>query len=142
VLDPELRAILFYELFDHRPAPGGLLLVGVEGRNLLERDLFGIVIEIARQQHVPGVGELEKQRLVPGRMTRRGLDDHGAVAKHIMILAVQHNRFAVGEALEKISGPARGPLPVDWPGRGARIGSRSPFCTIQVEPANRLALAT
>src|SRR3954471_4018113 len=79
VLDPELRAILFYELFDHRSAPGGLLLVGVEGWNLLERDLLGIVIEIARQQHVPGVRELEKQRLVPGRMTRRGLDDHGAV---------------------------------------------------------------
>src|SRR5882762_902840 len=34
-------------------------------------------------------------------MSRRGLDDHGAIAEHIMILAVQQNRFAVGEALEK-----------------------------------------
>src|SRR6266436_6688234 len=34
-------------------------------------------------------------------MSRRGLDDHGASAEHIMILAVQQNRFAIGEALEK-----------------------------------------
>src|SRR5258708_13589472 len=38
---------------------------------------------------------------MPGRMSRRGLDDHGAIAEQIMILAVQQNRFAVGEALEK-----------------------------------------
>jgi hypothetical protein len=36
----------------------GLLPVGVEVRNFLVRDLFRIVIEIARQQDVPGVGEL------------------------------------------------------------------------------------
>jgi hypothetical protein len=34
-------------------------------------------------------------------MTRRGLDDHGAIAEHIMILAIQQNRFAVSEALEE-----------------------------------------
>src|SRR5258705_1583267 len=101
VLDPQLRVVLFHEFFDHLAALRGLLPVGVEERNFLVRDLFRIVIEIARQQDAPGVGELEKQGLVPGRMTRRGLDDHGAVAKYIMILAVQHNRFAVGEPLEK-----------------------------------------
>src|SRR5499425_257362 len=99
VLDPQLRVVLFHKFFDHLAALRGLLLVGVEGRNFLVRDLFRIVIEIARQQDVPGVGELEKQGLVPGRMTRRGLDDHGAVAKHIMILAVEQNRFTVGEVL-------------------------------------------
>jgi len=34
-------------------------------------------------------------------MTWRGLDDHGAVAEHIMVLAVEQNRLAVGKALEK-----------------------------------------
>src|SRR3984893_18260750 len=100
VLNPQLRVVLLQEFFDHRAALRGLFPVGVEGRNFLVRDLFRIVIEIARQQDVPGVGELEKQGLVPGRMTRRGLDDHGPIAKHIMILAVQQHRFAVGEALE------------------------------------------
>jgi len=38
---------------------------------------------------------------VPGRMAGRGLDDYGAIAEYIMIFAVQHNRFAVGEPFEK-----------------------------------------
>src|SRR5262245_52718429 len=101
VLNPQLRAILLHEFFDHLAALRGLLLVGVEGRYLLERDLFWIVIEIAGQQDAPRLGKLEIQGLVPGRMSRRGLDDHGAIAKHIMILVVQQNRLAVGEALEK-----------------------------------------
>jgi hypothetical protein len=71
VLNPHLRVVLFHEFFDHLAALRGLLPVCVEVRNLLVRDLFGIVIEIARQQDVAGVGELEKQGLVPGRMTRR-----------------------------------------------------------------------
>src|SRR5262249_8683400 len=96
VLNPQLRAVLLHEFFDHLAALRGLLLVGVEGRNFLERDLFRVVIEITRQQDTPGLGELEIQGLVPGRMTGRELDDHGAVAEHIMILAVQHNRLAVG----------------------------------------------
>src|SRR5258707_10662332 len=94
VLNPQLRVVLFHEFFDHLAALRGLLLVGVEGRNFLVRDLFRIVIEIARQQDVPGVGELEIQALVPGRMSRRGLDDTGAIAEHIAIRAVQQNRFA------------------------------------------------
>src|SRR5580692_3655527 len=89
VLDPQLRVVLLHEFFDLFAALGGLLPVGVEVRNLLVRDLLRIVIEIACQQDVPGVRELEKQGLVPGRMTRRGLDHHGAVAEHIMILAIQ-----------------------------------------------------
>src|SRR5260370_32454930 len=100
VLDPQLRLVLFHEFFDLLAALGGLLLVGVERRNFLERNLFRIVIEIARQQDVPGVGELEIQGLVPGCMSGRGLDDHRAVAKHIMILAIQQNRLAVSDSLE------------------------------------------
>src|SRR4030095_11858395 len=88
VLDPQLRAVLSHEFFDHRAALRGLLLIGVEGRDLLVRDLCRIVIEVAHQQDVPGLGKLEKQGLMPGRMTWRGLDNHGAIAKHIMILAV------------------------------------------------------
>src|SRR6516164_839698 len=61
VLDPQLRVVLFHEFFNHLAALRGLLLVGVEVRNFLVRDLFRIVIEIARQQNVPGVCELEKQ---------------------------------------------------------------------------------
>src|SRR6195256_5349737 len=34
-------------------------------------------------------------------MSRRRLDDHGAIGEHIPILVVQQDRFAVGEALEK-----------------------------------------
>jgi len=60
VLDPQLRAVLFHEILDNLAALRGLFLVGVEGRNLLVRDFFRIVIEIARQQDVPGIGELEK----------------------------------------------------------------------------------
>src|SRR5438067_10961546 len=37
VLDPQLRVILFHEFFDHLAALRGLLLVGVEGRNFLQR---------------------------------------------------------------------------------------------------------
>src|SRR5215467_683492 len=48
VLDPQLGVILFHEFFDHLAALRGLLLVGVERRNFLVRDLFRIVIEIAR----------------------------------------------------------------------------------------------
>ena len=66
VLNPQLRTVLFHKLFNHLAALRGLLLVGVEGRNFLVRDLFRIVIEIARQQDVPGLGELEIQGLVPG----------------------------------------------------------------------------
>src|SRR6266581_3897037 len=61
VLYPQLRVILFHEFFDHLAALRGLLLVGVEGRNFLVRDFVRIVIEIARQQDAPGVGELEIQ---------------------------------------------------------------------------------
>src|SRR5215467_8813419 len=64
VLDPQLRVVLFDEFFDHLAALRGLLLIRVEGGNLLVGDLFRIVIEIARQQDVPGLGELEKQGLV------------------------------------------------------------------------------
>jgi len=45
-----------------------------------------------------------------------------------MILVVEQNRFAVGEALEKYRVRHAAVA-----ARGARIGSRSPFCTIQVE---------
>jgi tripartite-type tricarboxylate transporter receptor subunit TctC len=48
VLDPQLRMVLFNESFDHLAALRGLLSVGVEVRNFLVRDLFRIVIEIAR----------------------------------------------------------------------------------------------
>src|SRR5690349_6687868 len=34
-------------------------------------------------------------------MTRRGFDDHAAIAKDIMILAVENDCFAVGETYEK-----------------------------------------
>ena len=37
MLDPQLRVILFHEFFDHLAALRGLLLVGVEGRNFLQR---------------------------------------------------------------------------------------------------------
>jgi len=100
VLNPQLRVVLPHEFFDHRAALCGLFPVSVEGRNFLVRDLFWVVIEIARQENVSGVGEFQKQGLVPGCMTRRGLDDNGTIAKHIIILAVQQNRLAVGEALE------------------------------------------
>src|SRR6266446_3590516 len=71
VLNPQLRVVLFHEFFDHLAALGGLLLIRVEGWDFLVRDLFRIVIEIARQQDIPGFGELEKQSLVSWRMTRR-----------------------------------------------------------------------
>src|SRR5262245_22104097 len=58
VLDPQLRVILFHEFFDHLAALRSLLLVGVEGRNFLQRDLLRIVIEIARQKNVTGFGKL------------------------------------------------------------------------------------
>src|SRR5207237_9556900 len=71
VLNPQLRLVLFHEFFDHLAALGGLLLIRVVGWHFLVRDLFRIVIEIARQQDIPGFGELEKQSLVAWRMTRR-----------------------------------------------------------------------
>jgi hypothetical protein len=58
-------------------APADSFISKNEGMNQV-RDLFRIVIEIARQQDIPGVGELEK-----------------AVAENIMILAVQQNCLAV-----------------------------------------------
>jgi hypothetical protein len=58
VLDPQLRVVLFQEIFDPLAPLRGLLPVGVEVRNVLVRDLSRIVIEIARRQDVPGVGEL------------------------------------------------------------------------------------
>src|ERR1700733_16226607 len=58
VLNPQLRVVLFHEFFDHFAALRGLLLAGVERRNFLVSDLFRIMIEIARQEDVPGVGEL------------------------------------------------------------------------------------
>ena len=94
MLNPQLRLVLFQEFFNHLAALGGLLLIRVEGWDFLVRDLFRIVIEIAREQDISSIGELEKQGLVPWRMTRRELDDHGAITKHVMILAVQQNRFA------------------------------------------------
>jgi hypothetical protein len=48
VLNPQLRLVLFHECFDHLSALRGLLLIRVEGGNFLVRDLFRIVIEIAR----------------------------------------------------------------------------------------------
>src|SRR5712672_2030817 len=78
VLDPQLRLVLFHEFFDLLAALRGLLLIHVVGGNFLVRDLFRIVIEIARYQDVPVFTELEIQGLVPGRMSRRGLDDDGA----------------------------------------------------------------
>jgi hypothetical protein len=73
VLNPQLRVVLLHEFFDPLAALRGLLPIRVVDWHLLVRDLFRIVIEIARQQDIPGVGELEKKGLVPGRMARRGL---------------------------------------------------------------------
>jgi hypothetical protein len=36
-----------------------------------------------------------------GRMTRRGLDDHGAIAKHIMILAARDKLLQVAQKIEE-----------------------------------------
>ena len=47
VLDPQLRVVLFHELFDPLAALRGLLPIRVGDRNFLVRDLFRIVIEIA-----------------------------------------------------------------------------------------------
>ena len=48
VLNPQLRVVLFHEFFDHLAALRGLLPIRVGGRNFLVRDLFRIMIEIAR----------------------------------------------------------------------------------------------
>ena len=50
-------------------------------------------------------------------MPRRGLDDYGAIAEHIMILAVEQNRFAVGKTVEILWSGTRLPS-----GRGADRG--------------------
>jgi hypothetical protein len=50
-------------------------------------------IEIAGQQDISSIGELEKQGLVAGRMTRGELDDHGAITEHIITLPVQEHRL-------------------------------------------------
>src|SRR5258708_39019497 len=58
VLDPELRVGLLHEILDRRAALGGLLLVEVKARNSFQRELLRVVIQIAREQHWSGLGEL------------------------------------------------------------------------------------
>jgi hypothetical protein len=78
---------------------------------------------VAKFRNGCGTGLLEEQGLVSGRRSGRGLDDHGAIAEHVVILAIQQEPFCWQRAPRKILGPARGFLPAA--GRGSSRGPPS-----------------
>src|SRR5437016_563115 len=89
VLDPELRAGLLNESLHHIAAGERLVTVELKRRSLVGVALFLIMIEIASQQNRSGFCQLYIKDLMPRRVPIGSLDDHCAVAEHVIILAVQ-----------------------------------------------------
>ena len=85
MLDPKLRARSLEEFFDLGAAGERLLLVELEVRHVIGVALFVVMIEVARDQHRPGLLQFQEQHLMAGRVAWRGLDDHGSVAEDIVI---------------------------------------------------------
>src|SRR5579872_7465163 len=70
VLDPKLRAGFLEEDLDVGPRLDGLVAVELVHRNLAELALLRVVIQVAAEHHRAGFGELQKENLVRGRMSR------------------------------------------------------------------------
>src|SRR2546423_14435864 len=100
MLDPELRVDARDEGFDGRAGRGGLFPAEFGGRNLPERALFRIVIEVSTQHDRPGLLEIEEQHLVPWRVPRRRLDDDAAIAEHVVIRGRDERGLAVPQRAE------------------------------------------
>src|SRR5579884_3238516 len=95
VLDPQLRAGLLQEYFQFGPGGRSLLLIEFGYRQAVQRALLGVVIEISAQHHRPGLLQLQKQGLVPRGMAGRGENQNGAISKHVVLVFVDKDRFAV-----------------------------------------------
>ena len=106
MLDPHLRAGLLQQRVDRGPRRRGLLLI-VGRRDLLQRPLRRVVIQVAGQHQRSGLRELEKQRLVAGRVPGRRDQQDRPVAEHVVV-AFQLDRFA---ALEPVVGCEQRLLP-------------------------------
>ena len=72
MLDPELCFGILDERLDHLSALRSLLLVEVETGNDFQCELFGIVIQVARQKNPSGPGQLQEQGSWPASGT--GID--------------------------------------------------------------------
>ncbi|MEO7392590.1 MAG: hypothetical protein ABIU58_10465 [Ramlibacter sp.] len=94
MLNPELGALLFQVALHRSAGCARPLLIEIECRHPLQAAGLREVIEIARQHHGSGLGQLQRQDLVAGRVTRCGLEDDGAVTEHIALVGLDHERLA------------------------------------------------
>lgn len=107
MLDPELRARFFQERFDGGSRGDGLLDIEFGGGQAIEFALFGIVVQVAADEHRAGVRQPEKEHLMTGRMPGRGLNDHGFVPEDVVFVLLDDHRFAGFERAEKGRNGAR-----------------------------------
>src|SRR5260370_38672317 len=95
VLDPELRAGFFDKSFYCSPARERLIAIELKTRGFVRVTFFLIVIQISGQQDRPRLCKLQIRHLMPGRVPVRSLDDHRAVAEHVIILPIKPFGLAV-----------------------------------------------
>src|ERR1700730_18569011 len=86
MLDPQLRVRLPDVVVDHCAAGDGLLLVELERGHPSQLALLRIMIEVASQHDVAGLGEFQDQRLVAGRVARGAFKDLPSVAKDVVFV--------------------------------------------------------
>ena len=92
VLNPQLRLVLREKLLDVASRRARLLLVELERRQAVHGPLLRIVIQIAGQHDAAGLRQLHVQHLMPGRVARRALEDHRAVAEHVVLVGGRGRR--------------------------------------------------
>src|SRR5215467_2732771 len=117
MLDDDGRLEIGRDLFETLDRGDGLGAVGVEGGHAVLVVVLTEVREIATEQHIAGLRQLDQQGVMPGRVPRRVQHKHAAITEHVL---VERHRLDLALALD----PARERLRVHagaWLSAGQRI---------------------